>query len=140
MANKIKIETTITLTGANVSVKMAGSTTLDQIGSAYCEEVQIAPFAAAAALDIPDSIGEGDLALLVIKNLAPVAEDVDGVPLAHGSQPFINVATDDAMANKILTVDPGHSTPLQPPEGTVGLWIKANGAADVEIAFLAIER
>ena len=125
MANKITVSVSLQIAGTQVSAKLAGSSTVNQVGSNYGEETQTITESAGVALDIPATITEGNLGYLVVKNL-------------DAANP-IDIATDDAMLHKIATVLAGQTVLIFPPGGTVALWGKAT-TADVASAFLAVEK
>ncbi len=124
MANKITISVSLALAGSQVSARLAGSVTANQVGTNYGEETQTITQSAGIALDIPASITEGNLGYLVVKNL-------------DAANP-IAIATDSGMTHKIATIAAGQAVLILPPAGTVALWGKAT-TADVKVAFLAVE-
>src|SRR6266496_1068583 len=100
MANTIKESITLSISGPNFSASLGGSSTTTQIGSNYTEESALAETAAGVALDINSNIIEGNLGYLVVRNIAAPLP----APATAADQPSIDIATDDAMANKIATI------------------------------------
>ncbi len=135
MANTIKETITLSISGPNFSASLGGSATSTQIGSNYTEESGLAETAAGVPIDINGKITEGNLGYLVVRNIAAPLP----TPATAADQPFIDIATDDAMANKIATIQPGKGSFIAVPGGTVALWAKGN-LVDVPYVFLAIEK
>lgn len=113
---------------------MTGQVTVDQVGSNYVQETQLATQAAAVQLDIQSDIAEGNLGFLMIRNLSPLPNPA---PLI-ANQNAVDVATDEAMTNKIATIYPEKSMYIPPPGGTKSIWVKAK-FSDAPIIFLAVE-
>jgi hypothetical protein len=133
MANKITETISLRIQGTSFAATLSGTGTVDQVGSNYTEETQTIPTASAVLLDIGVDIVEGNLGYLIVRNLA--------APPAAAGDPknIIDIATDDAMVNKIASIDPSKGGFIPPPGGTVGLYAKAQ-LADTQIVFLAIEK
>jgi len=129
MANKITESISLSIKGTSLSATMGGSVTIDQQGDNYTDETQDVPADVWTQLDIGSSIAEGDLGYLMIRNLT----DPDA-----GAGNDVEIATDNAGANRIAAVKPAKGNFISPPDGTVGLYAKPK-IAGTKIAFLAIE-
>ncbi len=124
MANKITQEITLKVAGVSSTASITSKTTIDQVGTNYTEETQLITSSAAVQLDIGTSIPEGQLGYLLVKNL-DTANPID-------------IATDEAMTNKIATIAANNGSTVSSPGGTTVLWALAT-TADVQIVFLAIQ-
>jgi len=124
MANKITQTITLKVAGSASTASVSSTTNVDQVGTNYTEQTQVITESAPVQLDIGDSIPEGQLGYLLVKNL-------------DAANP-IDIATDNGMVNTIATIAANTGSTVSSPNGTTTLYAKAT-TADVQIVFLAIQ-
>ncbi len=132
-ANKITVSQSVKVSDASGGVSMTASDSFDQIGSNYSKLTQTITTAVPVKLVVDQNIADGNLGYVEVRNLALKAAGV-----LPADQTYINLASDSAMVNLIMSVQPGISHFFQPPLGTVNIWAQAHNA-DVQATVMAIE-
>lgn len=131
--NQITLTLNVAVKDGSGGVSMTGTDNVQQVGSNYSKMTQVVTSGVPVKLLIDPNIADGDLGYLTVRNL--------GVAIAGNlaaDQPYLDVATDAGMLNKIMNVPPGHARFITPPGGTVNLWAQAHNS-DVPATTMAIE-